>query len=321
MTKLTQFGLFATALFCLLSPAYAQTVTSKEKKPSFKTLLKDGTAAFEKRDYVAAFDLLKNAAMLKPTHATANYLAGLSAYYRRDYKNASGFLTDVTKCKKYQKTAPKTLYYQGLAFKSLGKYEQAVAALDGYAQYYLMTNGDKKTAEYTDLLAHIKGCTDAINIHASNRYAKASTLGTNVNTPDSEQASVSSKGDLFFTVNTSSLNTVKHLNNETKNVDDIKVSGLRNDQQISNFTFFNDDKNVFLTVKEKNNTQTLKQIYKADFINNEIINLQPLPAKINGAPNSGVSAKDPSFGLNDRQQMVMYFSSNANGSQGGFDLL
>ncbi len=295
----------------------ASTVTATPKtilKISWRKAFSEANNFFDKKEYAQALEYYQYAITKRPKDARINYAAGMSAMSLRDYALAKKYLLDAQSGNNTKKVPLAKMQY-GIALKQRGEYAKAIDVLDAFAKNY----ENKKDPIYLGVIEHLKGCSNGMYLaRKKNSGFLVQNMGDKINTPDNDKTGTVNREKFLYATVSGNTTSLKRMDSDGKGqaIDE-------QNQEINSPYLADDNKTVFFTRSKKMTNGDLRtQIYTANFdaATNRLSNVQPLNHLINGMPNDTWSATDPVLAKNDRQQDVLYFSSNRQGSEGGYDI-
>lgn len=284
---------------------------------SYKQLLKQADKAYEQAHFAEAIEYYAQAKDINKDYSDELlFRMGDAAFQIQALDLAETALTGYIEREDIP-LASEAIFRLGRIAHLKGDYEQATRQYDLYLSEYEDVN-----EEFTKNIQFLKTSADwAANADIENAADTIMRLGTDVNSPQSENAPFLQDGDLYY----SSLRfpipkdkLKRHKSNLLKETEVVNIPGVGAEQLVSNPTFNEEGDMMLFSVCDYYNSYSITcKIYmaKVDTLGN-ISQIQKLPETINS---SGANTSHPSLDESG-DKPTLYFSSTRVGGKGGTDV-
>lgn len=284
---------------------------------SYKQLLKQADIAYEQAHFAEAIEYYSQAKELNKDYSDELlFRMGDAAFQIKALDLAENALTGYMEREDIP-LASEAIFRLGRIAHLKGDYEQATRQYDLYLSEYEDVN-----EQFTKDIMFLKTSADwASNANVENTADTIMRLGTDINSPQSENAPFLHEGDLYysslrFPIPKDKLKRHKsHLLRETELVD---IPGVGAEQLVSNPTFNQEGDMMLFSVCDYYNSYAITcAIYKAKVdTSGRISQIEKLPELINS---TGANTSHPTLDESG-DAATLYFSSNRVGGKGGIDI-
>lgn len=300
--------------FSLIFVLFFSQITWAQK---LKTLVAEGKTALDNKEYYLAENYFKKAISIDSTNIELQYLFAEACRLDLNYQLAERWYNKVYK-KDNGKAYPDALLHLATCKKSNGKYKDAIKMFDKYAK----RNTKKHPEKAAIATKESQNCSYALMLMKNPLPFNVNHIDSMVNSKSGEYAPFEKDSVLYFTgirTNGSKIDSKIYFSD----VDGYKYSKFKNLDSLLNangYTVSNaildpKGKKLYCTRCEANfSEKTNCGIYYYDLNNYQ--NAVRLPNEIN---KEGYINTHPSLHI-EQGKLVMYFSSNRPGGQGGMDI-
>ena len=299
-------------------------------KSSTNQLLSFGTELYESGDYINAIEKLKEYVKEERDDLEAQYMIADASYKIKDYKYAAKRYGLLIKKDKGQGTYNKDLFNYGTALKQLGEYEKAIPVFEQYIEY----TEDKRLKELAEI--ELAGALEAVDMLETLGLTVQRLESSDINSKQSEYSPTYYKdGETVYFASFAEnklivldgtededyhLKIYKSKKGEKGKWQKPEALGMeinRPEFHTGNVKFSTDGESMYFTRAEidpSTNAVTSSKIYVSYGSDGS---WSP-PQEVQGV-NGAYLAKHPAPGeLFGRE--VLYFSSDMEGGDGGFDI-
>jgi peptidoglycan-associated lipoprotein len=299
-------------------------------KSSTNQLLSFGTELYESGDYINAIEKLKEYVKEERDDLEAQYMIADASYKIKDYKYAAKRYGLLIKKDKGQGTYSKDLFNYGTALKQLGEYEKAIPVFEQYIEY----TEDKRLKELAEI--ELAGALEAVDMLETLGLTVQRLESSDINSKQSEYSPTYYKdGETVYFASFAEnklivldgtededyhLKIYKSKKGEKGKWQKPEALGMeinRPEFHTGNVKFSTDGESMYFTRAEidpSTNAVTSSKIYVSYGSDGS---WSP-PQEVQGV-NGAYLAKHPAPGeLFGRE--VLYFSSDMEGGDGGFDI-
>jgi tetratricopeptide (TPR) repeat protein len=284
-----------------------------------KTLVAEGKTALEDNDFYKAEQCFKKVVSIDSTHIELQYLYAEACRLDLNYVVAERWYHKVYK-KDNGKVYPDALFYLAMCKKSNGRYKDAIKLFDKYAK----RNAKKQAEKAAKATIQSQHCSYALMLMKNPLPLVVNHIDSMVNSKSGEYAPFEKDSILYFTGIRTSGNKIES-NFYFSKVTGYKYSKFKaldsllnaEGSLFSNLVFEPKGNQLFCTKCDANTSEkTNCEIYSYRLTNNHFEQGVKLPDEINKA---GALNTQPSLSY-EKGKLVMYFSSNRPGGEGGMDI-